>query len=97
MKTNRIRHLIIVGILFILPHSVFAKIQTEFGDSTKTHVFTLGANLLTRGEYMQGALPVDTESIAAYISERVQLSLHYKQPYLELLIGCLGRLWRWCI
>ena len=56
-----------------------------FGDTTKTHVFTLGADLKTRGEYLHGALP-DSGTMAAYISERTRLFFHYKQPYLEIQI-----------
>lgn len=66
--------------------SVFAlgKLKTEFGDSTKTHVFTLSANLLTRGEYIRGALPNEDADHALFVSERVRLSLNYCQPYLEV-------------
>lgn len=52
--------------LFIIPgHSMAGnKIKTEFGDSTKTHVFTLKAQLLTRGEYREGAMPNENETRA---------------------------------
>ena len=70
----------------LLPLAGQAKIQTEFGDSTKTHVFTLKADLLARGEYIQGAVPKEEETYAAYVSERTRLYLNYKQPYLEMQI-----------
>ena len=78
----------IVGFLFcvILFVPAQAKIQTEFGDSTKTHVFTLSAELRARGEYIQGAVPKEDETFAAYIQERTRLYLNYKQPYLEMQI-----------
>ena len=82
------RSLIILCVysVFCTPLYAGGKIQTEFGDSTKTHVFTLKANLRTRGEYRQGALPNEDENIAAFVSERTQLLLHYQQPYLEVQI-----------
>ena len=78
----------IIGILFglLLLASAHAKIQTEFGDSTKTHVFTLSADLQVRGEYMQGAVPNKDETYAAFIKERTRLFLNYKQQYLEMQI-----------
>lgn len=82
-----IRSLFIVSALcglFVLP--VSGKIQTEFGDSTKMHVFTLSANLMTRGEYIRGALPNDTTTFAAFVKERTRLHLHYQQPHLEIQI-----------
>ena len=46
------------------------KIKTEFGDSTKTHVFTLKANLLTRGEWKHGALHIfGLNGLQTYIME----------------------------
>ena len=76
----------IVGLLLctLLPLASYAKIQTEFGDSTKTHVFTLKADILARGEYVQGAVIDKDETYAAYINERTRLCLNYKQPYLEM-------------
>lgn len=62
------------------------KIKTEFGDSTKTHVFTLKAQLLTRGEYREGAMPNENETRAAFVLERTRLIFNYKQPYLEVQI-----------
>lgn len=78
----------IVGLLLctLLPLASYAKIQTEFGDSTKTHVFTLKADILARGEYVQGAVIDKDETYAAYINERTRLCLNYKQPYLEMQI-----------
>ena len=61
-------------------------IETVIGDSTKTHVFTFGADLKTRGEYLHGALPDTPATMAAFISERTRLYFHYKQPYLEVQI-----------
>lgn len=61
-------------------------LPATFGDSTKQHVFTLSANLFTRGEYIQGALPDPKETYAAYVMERTRLTFHYKQPYLEVQI-----------
>ena len=63
-----------------------AKIRTEFGDSTKTHVFTLSADLMTRGEYIQGAVPNHNETMAAFVVERTRLILNYKQRYLEVQV-----------
>jgi len=62
------------------------KIKTEFGDSTKTHVFTLKAQLRTRGEYREGAMPNENETRAAFVLERTRLIFNYKQPYLEVQI-----------
>ena len=46
------------------------KITTEFGDSTKPHVFTLKANLLTRGEWKQGELHIlGLNGLQTYIME----------------------------
>ncbi len=73
-------------VLSLIPARVQAKIQTEFGDSTKTHVFTLGAQLMTRGEYIQGAVQNPDETMAAFVLERTRLILNYKQPYLEVQI-----------
>lgn len=80
------RLLAILQLCALLPLAGHAKIQTEFGDSTKTHVFTLKADLLTRGEYIQGAVADTTETFAAYVVERARICLHYQQPYLEMKI-----------
>ena len=85
MKDKR-RHIIILVLCSLFFAPAKAKLQTEFGDSTKTHVFTLKADLLARGEYIQGAVPKEDETYAAYINERTRLYLNYKQPYLEMQI-----------
>lgn len=56
------RYLILAVCALTACPSVFAKgkIKTEFGDSTKTHVFTLSGELMTRGECIKGALPNTT-------------------------------------
>ena len=79
----------IVGILLctLLFVPVEAKIKTEFGDSTKTHMFTLQANMFNRGEYIKGALPNEKESHAAFVAERTRLTFNYKQDYLEIQIS----------
>ena len=75
-----------VLLLVILLVPAQAKIRTEFGDSTKTHVFTLSAQLLTRGEYVQGAVADTSETYAAYVLARTRVYLHYQQPHLEVQI-----------
>lgn len=70
----------------MVPMVIHGKIRTEYGDSTKTHIFTLKAQLMTRGEYVQGALPNKDETFAAFVLERTRLFLNYKQPYLEVQI-----------
>ena len=82
-------NLLVIGILLsLIPYDTCSagKIKTEFGDSTKTHVFTLGANLLTRGEYIHGALPNEKKDMALFVLERTRLLFNYKQPYLEVQI-----------
>ena len=68
----------------LLPVVAQGKLRTEFGDSTKTHVFTLGGELLTRGEYRKGSLANKGTTYAAFFYERTRLSLNYKQQYLEI-------------
>ena len=80
---KRITGVLLLVILFIPAQ---AKIRTEFGDSTKTHVFTLSAQLLTRGEYVQGAVADTSETYAAYVLARTRVYLHYQQPHLEVQI-----------
>ena len=75
---------VLLGTLLLAPAQ--ATIRTEFGDSTKMHVFTLRAQLLTRGEYVQGAVADTSETYAAYVIERTRLYLHYQQPHLEVQI-----------
>ena len=75
---------ILLGSLFLTP--LHAALPAEIGDSTKTHVFTLQAQLLTRGEYVQGAVADPAETYAAYVIERTRLYLHYQQPHLEVQI-----------
>ena len=65
MKDKR-RYILILVLCALFFAPAKAKIQTEFGDSTKTHVFTLKADLLARGEYIQGAVPKEDETYAAY-------------------------------
>lgn len=80
------RSRLILLLLLLCSTALHAAVRTEFGDSTKTHVFTLGANLWTRGEYMQGALPNADADFAAFIRERTRLTVNYKQPFLEVQI-----------
>lgn len=72
--------------LLLLPFQANAKIKTEFGDSTKNHVFTLKAELLTRGEYIKGAVPDTSQHFAAFVLERTRLSINYQMPHLEIQI-----------
>ena len=75
---------IVILLCALLPTVAQGKLQTEFGDSTKTHVFTLGGELLTRGEYRKGSLANPGTTYAAFFYERTRLSLNYKQQYLEI-------------
>lgn len=75
---------VMLGLMILIP--IHGKIHTEFGDSTKNHVFTLSAQLRTRGEYIKGAVQNPEETFAAYITERTRLYLHYRQPHLEMQI-----------
>ena len=78
----------LIASILCLSLSLHAKggIETVIGDSTKKHVFTLSAELRTRGEYLNGALADTNQTMAAYIMARTRLSLNYKQPYLEVQI-----------
>ena len=77
---------IILMLCALMPLGIQAKVKTEFGDSTKTHVFTLSAQLMTRGEYVHGAVADTNETYAAYVIERTRIYLHYQQPHLEVQI-----------
>ena len=76
----------LIASILCMSLSLHAKggIETVIGDSTKKHVFTLSAELRTRGEYLNGALADTNQTMAAYIMARTRLSLNYKQPYLEV-------------
>ena len=78
----------LIASILCMSLSLHAKggIETVIGDSTKKHVFTLSAELRTRGEYLNGALADTNQTMAAYIMARTRLSLNYKQPYLEVQI-----------
>lgn len=71
----------------VLPASALKKLRTEFGDSTKTHVFTLSANMITRGEWRKGDLPNKDEDFALFVYERTRLTFNYSQPHLEIQIS----------
>ncbi len=75
-----------LAVLCALCCNAAKKIRTEFGDSTKTHVFTLGAELMTRGEWRHGAMQNEDEKYALFVLERTRLFFNYKQPHLEIQI-----------
>ncbi len=72
----------------ILIYSLDASAQSAEIDSTgvteKENEFTIGANLMTRGEVRDGGLPNTDEDQATFILERTRLLLNYKRKNLEV-------------
>jgi len=57
-------------------------------DSVQENQFTMGAQVLSRGELRQGGLPVNEkdDDLAAFFMERSRLTFDYSRPHLEIKI-----------